>query len=334
MVRLEHGVDLSGKNTFGMKVSCAAYVEYSSSAELQALNFDSLPKPLLHIGCGSNLLFTGDFPGTVLHSAIKYVKYVDMGLDEVLLTVGSGVILDELARETCGYGLWGLENLSLIPGEVGAAAVQNVGAYGAEIKDVISGVVCFDTEARRKVIFKVGECGYAYRDSRFKHEKRFIVTSVLLRLTRKYSPNLSYKGLDEAFAGRTDVTPGEVREAVIRIRRSKLPDPVEVGSAGSFFRNPVLSASQFAQMCSGYETVPHYILEGGFVKVPAAWLIEQSGMKGAAVGGAVVYEKQPLVIVNADGRATPSDVLALEAEIQEKVRNKFGVELQPEVEHI
>lgn len=335
MVTVEHNFDLSERNTFGMKVSCDTFVEYSSSQELQALDFDSLPRPWLHIGGGSNLLFTGDFHGTVFHSAIRYVKYVDMGLEEVLLTVGAGVVLDSLVKEVCGYGLWGLENLSLIPGEVGAAAVQNVGAYGTEIKDVVAGVVCFDLEKREKVIMKTDDCAYAYRDSMFKHEKgRYIVTSVLFRLTRKYSPRLEYKGLSEIFSGRTDLTPGEIREAVIKIRKEKLPDPEEIGSAGSFFKNPVLSGAQFASVAQGYSTVPHYILESGFVKVPAAWMIEQCGFKGYSEGNVAVYDRQPLVLVNATGSATPQEVIALEGKIVSSVREKFGVELQPEVEHI
>lgn len=335
MVTVEHNFDLSERNTFGMKVSCDTFVEYSSSQELQALDFDSLPRPWLHIGGGSNLLFTGDFHGTVFHSAIRYVKYVDMGLEEVLLTVGAGVVLDSLVKEVCGYGLWGLENLSLIPGEVGAAAVQNVGAYGTEIKDVVAGVVCFDLEKREKVIKKTADCAYAYRDSMFKHEKgRYIVTSVLFRLTRKYSPRLEYKGLSEIFSGRTDLTPGEIREAVIKIRKEKLPDPEKIGSAGSFFKNPVLSGAQFASVTQGYSTVPHYILEGGFVKVPAAWMIEQCGFKGYSEGNVAVYDRQPLVLVNATGSATPQEVIALEGKIVSSVREKFGVELQPEVEHI
>lgn len=335
MTTIQHNFDLGGRNTFRMKVSCRTFVEYSSSAELQALDFDSLPKPWLHIGGGSNLLFTGDFPGTVFHSAIRYIKYVDMGLDEVLLTVGAGVVLDELVKETCGYGLWGLENLSLIPGEVGAAAVQNVGAYGVEVKDVVAGVVCFDLQTREKRIFKTPDCGYGYRDSIFKHEKgRYIVTSVLFRLSRKFSPKLEYKGLKESLTGREPLSPADVRDAVIGLRRAKLPDPDEIGSAGSFFKNPVIGGAQFARLVQDYDSVPHFVLDGGFVKVPAAWMIEQCGMKGASVGGAAVYDRQPLVIVNASGNASAGDVLSLEAKIVEAVKEKFGVELQPEVEHI
>ena len=339
--------DLSGHNTFRMNVKCAKYIEYSSVAELESIDFASLPQPVKHIGAGSNLLFTGDFPGTVLHSAIKGVKYVDMGLDEIPVMVGSGVVVDEFVAETCGHGLWGMENFSLIPGEMGAAAVQNIGAYGVEFKDVVSGVVCYDTKERRKVRFSVAECGYAYRDSMFKHaEGRYIVTSLLVRLRRSYSPRLEYRGVREALgiepgAVPSGLTPMQVREAITGVRRSKLPDPAEIGSAGSFFMNPVMTAVQFAHVIdvaradAGPDAVvPHFILDGGFVKVPAAWMIDRCGLKGAAEGGAAVYDRQPLVIVNSTGCAAPGDVLALESRVIDAVRQKFGVVLHPEVEHI
>ena len=335
-MRIKFNYDLSSMNTFRMKVSCACFVEYESVAELEGLNFDKLPGPLLHMGEGSNLLFTGDFPGTVLHSNIEYIKYVDVGLDEVPVMVGAGVNFDSFVAETCRHGLWGAENLSLIPGEVGAAAVQNIGAYGAEIKDIISGVVCYDLKERKKCRFKASECRYGYRSSMFKEEEnrgRYVVTSVLFRLTRKTSPRLEYKGLKEALGEDGGLTPQKVREAVIGIRRCKLPDPEEIGSAGSFFKNPVVSAEEFARI-SPDGSAPHYDLPDGGVKIPAAWLIDSCGLKGAVQGGAAVYERQPLVIVNASGHAAPEDVLALERRIISEVKTRFGVELHPEVEHI
>ena len=331
MLTIERNYDLSLRNTFRMKVSCACFVEYDSVKDLVSLDFDSLPQPVMSIGGGSNMLFTRDFPGTVLHSAIKTVKYVDMGLDDLPIIVGAGVTVDDFIAEVCGHGLWGMENLSLIPGEMGAAAVQNIGAYGVEIKDVISGVSCFDLQERKTCKFSVSECAYGYRDSVFKHcAGRYVITSVLVRLSRKPKPRLDYRGLSEL----APESPADVRRAVIGIRESKLPDPAETGSAGSFFKNPVVSAAQFAAIAQGYDTVPHFILDGGFVKVPAAWMIEQCGLKGVVEGGAAVYEKQPLVIVNASGNACPEDVLKLENRIRASVLEKFGVELQPEVEHI
>lgn len=346
-MKRENKYDLSSQNTFRMKVSCECFLEYDSTKELESLDWDSLPKPVKHLGEGSNILFAGDFPGTILHSGIKYVKYVDMGFEDVPVMVGAGVHWDDFVAETCGHGLWGAENLSLIPGEVGAAAVQNIGAYGVEVKDIISGVVCYDLQERRKVKFSVAECAYGYRDSMFKQSgDRFIVTSVLFRLSRKFKPRLDYKGIREALGlseGECpeDLTPQKVRDAVISIRNSKLPDPSELGSAGSFFKNPVVSPLEFAGVIDaarrdfGPEVeVPHYILSGGFIKIPAAWLIDRCGFKGTTEGGAAVYEKQPLVIVNASGNASPSDVIALENRIISAVRIRFGVELHPEVEHL
>ncbi|MBR4826755.1 MAG: UDP-N-acetylmuramate dehydrogenase [Bacteroidales bacterium] len=332
-MKIWYGYDLSAHNTFRMKVSCACFVEYDSLEELTSLDWDSLPKPIKHIGGGSNMLFTKDFPGTILHSAIKYVKYVDMGLDEVPVVVGAGVCWDSLAAELCGHGLWGAENLSLIPGEVGAAAVQNIGAYGVEFKDIVSGVSCYDLQEKKPCKFSVEQCGYGYRESMFKETGgRYVITSVLLRVSRKPRPRLEYKGL----AGIDASSPQAVRDAVIAIRRTKLPDPEELGSAGSFFKNPVVSAEDFVRICNAAPgvTVPHFVLSGGMIKVPAAWLIDQCGFKGEREGGAAVYEKQPLVIVNATGSATPEDVLELERRIIATVHERFGVSLHPEVEHL
>lgn len=331
--------DLTGLNTFRIKARCALYIEYDTVEELKALDWQSLPRPILHMGGGSNLLFTKDFPGTVLHSGVKFMKFVDMGLDEVLMTVGAGVVFDDFVAKACEAGLWGAENLSLIPGEVGAAAVQNIGAYGAEVKDIISGVVCLDTRDWSKTIFKAAECGYGYRDSMFKHEKgRYIITSVLFRLTRRYSPKLDYGGVRAALGENlSGLTPAKLRETIIGIRRNKLPDPAEIGSAGSFFKNPVVPKERFEAIskAEGAEKeVPHYDLPDGSVKIPAAWMLERCGFKGRRFGGAQVYEKQPLVIVNASGEAPASDILELENQIITEVKRRFGVELHPEVEHV
>lgn len=336
MIKKEFNYSLSAQNTFRMRVSCACYIEYDSIEDLKSLDFDSLPRPLLSIGEASNILFTEDFKGTVLRSRINYIKYFDVGADSVPLAVGAGVKWDELVEKCCKDKLWGLENLSLIPGTVGAAAVQNVGAYGVEAKDIIAGVTCFDIKTREKTAFKVQDCHYGYRDSIFKQEEykgRYIITGVLFRLSRVPAPKIEYGALKSIFS-EAPSEPMQVREAVINIRNSKLPAVEEIGSAGSFFKNPVVSPALFAKICEGYESVPHYLLPGGFVKVPAAWLIEQSGMKGESVGGASVYEKQPLVIVNRSGKAEAEDVLALENKIVEAVKEKFGVHLQPEVEHV
>ena len=280
----------------------------------------------------------------MLHSAVDYIKYIDMGLKEVPVAVGAGVNFDRFVRDVCGNGLWGAENLSLIPGEVGAAAVQNIGAYGVEVKDIISGVVCYDITEKRKVTFKVGECAYGYRTSRFKEtpdKGRYIITSVLFRLSREPRPRLDYKGLAAALGNSEPSSPQQIRDAIIRIRREKLPDPAETGSAGSFFKNPVITVARFldivdiARKENGENyTVPHYDLGMGMIKIPAAWMIEQCGFKGFKMGNAAVYEKQPLVLVNATGKASPEEILALEQTVKDAVFAKYGISLSPEVEHI
>lgn len=325
--------DLSSSNTFGLKVSCACHIEYDSVEELASLDVSALPGPLLSVGEGSNLLFTGDFPGTVLRSRISYIKYFDVGADQVPVAVGAGVKWDDFVAKACDDALWGAENLSGIPGTVGAAAVQNIGAYGVEAKDIIAGVTLWDLQKKEKVSFKAAECKYGYRDSIFKSPEfkgRYVVTGVLFRLSRKAVPRTGYKGL----SGIDTSSPKSIREAVLGIRCEKLPDPAKTGSAGSYFKNPIVSAGDFARISEGFETVPHYVLDGGFIKVPAAWMIEQCSLKGYCVGGAAVYDKQPLVIVNASGNATSQDILELEKTIIDKVEERFGVTLHPEVEHI
>ena len=337
MIRIP-SFDLSSRNTFGMKVSCAMYIEYTSVEELKSILTEALPQPVFHIGGGSNLLFRGNFPGTVLHSAITGIDFHDDG-DEVIAEVGAGVVFDDFVAESCRRGLWGVENLSLIPGEAGASAVQNIGAYGVEAGDVIDKVFCIEASSGKEVVFRASECAYGYRDSRFKHEKgRYIVTRVTFRLTRRYCPSLGYGNIKAALEGRDleALTPSDVRDAIIRIRREKLPDPAEIGSAGSFFKNPVISKEHFDRILASVPDgkVPHFDLPDGTVKVPAAWMIDTCGFRGAVRGGAKVFEKQPLVIVNDSGSASPEDIIALEDEVIAAVRDRFGVTLHPEVEHI
>jgi len=336
MIQRQENYDLTKHNTFGLKVSCAFYLEYDNLRDLAEIDFASLPQPVLHIGSGSNLLFTGDFPGTVIHSTINYIGEPVRDGYEVLVEVGAGTVFDEFVAWSCEKGFWGAENLSSIPGEIGAAAVQNIGAYGVEAKDIIERVECFDTTSGVLVSFGASECGYGYRDSIFKKAEfkcRYIVTSVTFRLGTIPAPKLDYGGVREALEGKEPGNPSEVREAVSSIRSTKLPDPAVIGSAGSFFKNPVLSQEQFSRIRAEYEQVPHFDLDGG-IKVPAAWMIEKCGFKGAECGGAGVYEKQPLVIINQSGNASAADIIELEKRIIAGVKERFGVELHPEVEHI
>ena len=336
-------------NTFGMKVKARCFIEYDSVADLVDIEFEELARPVLHIGGGSNLLFTDDFKGTVLHSKINFIEEIGTDGNDVLVSVGAGVVFDDFCDWAAKEGLWGVENLSYIPGEVGASAVQNIGAYGVEVKDVIRKVYCYDTVEEEFVNFDVEDCDYGYRDSAFKDPEikgRYIVTHVVFALSREPQPKLDYGHLkaaveEAAAVSGKPVSPALVRKVIIRIRKEKLPEPSVMGSAGSFFKNPVITAEHFtrietaakAELGADYK-VPHYDLPDGTVKVPAAWMIEQCGWKGRRSGGAAVYEKQPLVIVNYTGEAYPEEIIGLERRVIASVKQKFDVVLHPEVEHI
>ena len=358
MIRTTYYQDLTKMNTFGMKVKARCFIEYDSVADLVDIEFEELARPILHIGGGSNLLFTDDFKGTVLHSKINFIEVLDDDTNKVpspeqsvLVSVGAGVVFDEFCDWAAKEGLWGVENLSYIPGEVGASAVQNIGAYGVEVKDVIHSVYCYDTQEEEFVRFDVQECEYGYRESIFKDpdiKGRFIVTHVVFALSRIPQPKLEYGHLAAAVGDGQDLTPALIRKVIIKIRKEKLPEPSVMGSAGSFFKNPVITVEHFARIEAAAKAehgaeykVPHYIMEPVVsseveksVKVPAAWLIEQCGWKGRRSGGAAVYEKQPLVIVNYTGEAYPEEIIGLERRIIESVNTKFGIELHPEVEHV
>ncbi len=348
MITKIENCDLSSRNTFGMKVKCRLFVEMTSERDLLSIDWDSLPEPIFVMGGGSNLLFTGDFPGTVVHLGSSSIETVGEDPSEGTVTVkaSAGVVFDDLCAWAAERGLWGLENLSLIPGEVGASAVQNIGAYGVEAKDVILSVHVFDRETSSFEDIGCSLCGYGYRASNFKTvwKGRYVVTGVTFTLSSIPCPKLDYGGVRKAVAQRygedCTLTPSMVRDTVISIRREKLPDPKETGSAGSFFCNPVISREHFhriekeAKSDNGEDySVPHYEV-GDMVKVPAAWMIDQCGFKGKTLGGAQVYPKQPLVIVNATGEASPSEIIALEKEVIERVKAKYGIELHPEVEHV
>ena len=341
-----------------MKVSCRAYVEITDPEDLLTLDFDALPQPIFVMGGGSNLLFTKDFPGTVLHLCNKGIVVMP-GQTGHLVTVGAGVVFDDFCAWAASEGLWGPENLSLIPGEVGASAVQNIGAYGVEAKDIIDTVHAFDRTTRTFVDIPGADCGYGYRTSLFKTDwkGRYIITAVTFHLSTTPEPKLDYGGVRKALEARFPVKPGMtgadvmpdlighlnpqmIRDTIIEIRRTKLPDPEEIGSAGSFFCNPVIEREHFEKIVAiakaengpEYE-VPHYDV-GERVKVPAAWMIDQCGFKGMKLGGAQVYPRQPLVIVNATGEATPDEIIALETKVIGTIREKYGIELHPEVEHV
>ena len=297
-------------NTFGIDAKARLFIEYYSLDELRQVLKEHKGEQILHIGQGSNLLFTKDFDGVILHSGMARAKF----LDDEMVEAQNGLRLDDLIAQLTDMQYCGMEKLSLIPGEVGASAVQNVGAYGCEAKDVIERVCTLEVETLEERVFTNAECKFGYRDSAFKHELKgkYIVTSVV------------YK-----------VKPGDAaktREEIIETRNGKLPKVGEVGSAGSFFMNPFVSEEQANELLKQYPDMPHFETPQG-VKIPAGWMIEQCGWKGKTLGGAQVWPKQPLVIVNAN-HATAQDIIDLAAAVSASVKEKFGIEIRPEVNYI
>ena len=307
---IKENISLLPYNTFGIDVKARLFIEYYSLDELRQVLREHKGEPILHIGQGSNLLCTQDFDGVILHSGMARAKF----LDDETVEAQNGLRLDDMIAQLTDMGYCGLEKLSLIPGEVGASAVQNVGAYGVEAKDVIERVYTLDVETLEERVFTNAECKFGYRDSIFKHELKgkYIVTSVV------------YK-----------VKPGEAsktREEIIETRNGKLPKVGEVGSAGSFFMNPFVPEEQANALLALYPDMPHFPTPQG-VKIPAAWLIEQCGWKGKTRGGAQVWPKQPLVIVNANN-ASAQDIMDLAAQVSASVKEKFNIDIHPEVNYI
>ena len=348
MLRIERDYSLLGHNTFGIDARTAAFVEYGSENELleaaEMLRASRLPSPWLHIGGGSNLLFTKDWPGTVLHSRINGVEPLHEDGEQAVVRVGSGVVWDDFVAMCVERGWYGAENLSAIPGEVGAAAVQNIGAYGTEVKDLILRVETLNVGNGEIRVFEAAECGYGYRRSIFKQpdNKKYVVLSVTFRLGLRPHFNLgykaladalaAYKGLGVSLAARSVFSLRDVWVGVFYVRSSKLPDPSVICSAGSFFTNPVVSGARLQELQRQWPAVPFYELHDGegSVKLSAGWLIEQCGWKGRSLGRAGVYGKQALVLVNLGG-AEGAEVQALAEAVRSDVRSRFGVDLHPEV---
>lgn len=312
-------------NTFGLKANAATLIEFGSVEELIRELKENKGKPFLCVGCGSNLLLCGDYDGIVLRSGMKRVLHLVEDDEYVYIDCGAGIILDELIEQVCDMGLFGLENLSYIPGTVGASAVQNVGAYRTEAKDLITEVHAVEIATATERVFTHEECQFGYRRSVFKGELagQYVITSVTYRLRKPGK-------------GDSDGTSPMARRAeIIATRRAKLPEVSEYGSAGSFFMNPIVSADTFRHLKEQYPDIPGYPEDENNpdapVKLVAAWLIDQAGLKGEQVGGARVWDRQPLVIINT-GSATADDILALARKVQDAVSQRFGISLQMEVE--
>ena len=319
-------------NTFGIDVTAAKFLEYSSEDELRKLIAEGrVIAPVLHIGGGSNLLFVKDYEGTILHSRIDALEITAEDEERVSVRVGAGVVWDDFVALCVERHWYGAENLSLIPGEVGASAVQNIGAYGVEVKDLITSVETINMEGEKRV-YRVDECSYSYRKSLFKQPemKTVFVTFVNFCLSKREHYTLDYGAIRQELEKYPVVNIETLRRVIIDIRRNKLPDPKVLGNAGSFFMNPVVPREQFEALQREYKDMPHYDVDADSVKIPAAWMIEQCGWKGKALGPAAVHGRQALVLVNLGG-ATGADILALSDAVRASVRAKFGIDIHPEV---
>ena len=323
---------LKERHTFGMDVMADRLIEFANEDELKSALTGAV-KPLLFMGGGSNLLFLNNYSGTVLHSVIDNINIVAEDDNSVSVRVGSGVVWDDFVAYCVEKGWWGVENLSLIPGEVGASAVQNIGAYGVEVKDVLQSIEAISVDDLSKRIFTNAECNYGYRDSIFKKslKGKYVITYVTYRLSKKANPNIGYGALKSVLAENPSLK--EIRDAIIAVRNSKLPDPKVYGNAGSFFMNPVIPMEQFVSLQSRYPDIPSYPASDGYIKVPAGWLIEKSGWKGKSLGNAAVYEKQALVLINRGG-ATGMEVKHLADTVIADIKEIFGITLHAEVNYI
>ena len=319
-------------NTFGIDVSASRFLEYASVAELKEyIAQGAVTTPFLHIGGGSNLLFTKDYDGLILHSRIGGIEVTAEDSQTVSLRVGAGVVWDDFVACCVEHGWYGAENLSLIPGEVGASAVQNIGAYGVEVKDLITAVETVNIQGYERV-YSVEECEYAYRNSIFKRpeNKSVFVTYVRFRLSKEERYTLDYGTIRQELAKYPAPTLPIVRKVIIEIRESKLPDPKVTGNAGSFFMNPIVAKEKLEALQRDYPRIPYYELPDGRVKIPAGWMIDQCGWKGKSLGPAAVHDKQALVLVDRGG-AKGSDIIALSDAVRASVRDKFGIDIHPEV---
>ena len=324
-------------NTFGIDTYCNCLIEFQTVVELiayypwiaQARNDGNL----LIVGRGSNLLPVDDFHGIVLRSGITGIHTKEDG-NNVMVTCGSGETMDKVIEWCIGKGYYGMENLSLIPGDVGASAVQNIGAYGVEVKDVISSLRAFDLETQDIVEISNDQCHYAYRSSIFKNEwkNRFIILDVTYSLSKIFNPILNYGNISSAMQtrGTKDVSAQLLRQTIIDIRRAKLPDWEVEGNAGSFFMNPIVSKEKYEALIKQFPEMPHYNVDSEHEKIPAGWLIDQCGWKGRSIGRAGVHHNQALVLVNRGG-ATGKEIVLLAEQVQRDVKEKFGIDIHPEV---
>ena len=336
---VQENVQLNSFNTFGIAAQARYFAEVSTIEQVKALlqnpDYQSLERLIL--GGGSNILLTKNFEGLVIKIAIKGLEIMQETADNIWLKVGAGVVWHDLVMHCVNNNYAGMENLSLIPGTVGAAPMQNIGAYGVEIKEVFDSLEALDIATGQVVVFDKATCNFGYRESIFKHEAKgkYIILNVTFKLNRKPSFHVEYGAIKDTLAdmGVTEFSVKAISDAVIKIRQSKLPNPAEIGNAGSFFKNPEIPKVQFEKLKIDFPALPCYPINDTTVKVPAGWLIEQAGWKGQRFGGVGVHNKQALVLVNYGG-GKGQEIKELSEKIQASVNLKFGIMLSVEVNFV
>ena len=333
MIRLFENVDLSTRNSFHVSQRACRLVEFDKAEELPEIFARYRPKEWMVLSGGNNILFTKDYAGSLITPCNHDIVVVSEDDAALTVKVDAGVEWDDFVAWCVERGLWGAENLSLIPGKVGAAPVQNIGAYGAEAKDIVANVEMYFPESDNFATLAAEHCAFGYRDSVFKRtlKGRVIITAVEFRLSKQPHPNIGYGDVMRETEARGGVALRNIRDAVCAIRRSKLPDTAVTGNAGSFFKNPIVDMAVAERLKAQYPDMPVYAVDGGrMAKLAAGWLIGRSGMKGCSDGRVGVHERQALVLIN-HGGATGEEVMALARKVQAMVREKFGIEIDTEV---
>jgi len=330
-LKVLQNISLKPYNTFGIHANAKRFVTVNSVKELKEII--ATEKSVFLLGGGSNILLTGDVEKLVIHLNTKGIIVNDFDENEVLVTAEAGENWHELVLWCVSQNYGGLENLALIPGNVGTSPIQNIGAYGVEIKDVFQQLEAIDIETGKTKIFTNADCDFGYRNSVFKNELKgkYIIVNVTFKLTKKnHNINISYGAIKDLLTDKETPSIKEIADAVITIRQSKLPDPKEIGNSGSFFKNPVISTDLFKELSEKHPEIPHYRISENEIKIPAGWLIEQCGFKGKRFGDAGVHEKQALVLVNYNN-ATGKEIYGLAQKIQQKVIETFKISLEIEV---
>ncbi len=334
-MKIEYKKSLKEYNTFGINAIASEFIAITSESELKYILSEHNKKNLFILSGGSNMLLTKNIEALVIHIAIKGIEILEESESTVLISACAGENWNDFVQYCIQNNYGGLENLSLIPGYVGSAPIQNIGAYGVELKDTMMSCEAISISTQKKHIFKKEDCKFEYRNSIFKNEAKgeYIITKVTFKLTKKHhNLNTNYGAIESALLEKNIKNPSikDISQTVIQIRQSKLPDPSEIGNSGSFFKNPIISKALFTKLQKTHPDIPSYSLNENNIKVPAGWLIEQSGFKGKRWGDAGVHEKQALVLVN-HGSATGKEIFNLAKKIQKKIKQKFDITLETEV---